>query len=283
MRAVPRIHTSPFALVVAAIVLAGCSNAPDDGAEQASVPLEHVHGLGVDDGTLHAGTHHGVFQVTRNSTKGPVGSLEQDFMGFTVVGPGHFLASGHPGPGQDGPPNLGLLESTDRGQTWKTRSLSGEADCHALAHSKGTTYCMNSVTGELLASTDLKRWDVRSKEPVFDLAPSPNDPDKLIATTAQGLKSSEDGGRSFRLIAGAPALILIEWPADDALVGVDPNGRIVRRDPGKQNFAKTGSLSGQPEAFLATDAQTLYASVDGTIWRSGDGGREFSRLGGKPE
>lgn len=280
-----RNRRSLLAFASALIALAGCAEAPDEGGQNASGSLEHVHGLGVDpvDGELYAGTHHGLFRVTAHSLEGPVADLEQDFMGFTVAGPRHFLASGHPGPGQSGPSNLGLLESTDRGETWKTRSLRGEADCHVLAHGNGTTYCMNSVDGRLLTSTDLKRWDVRGTEPAFDIAISPDDPETLIATTQQGVKLSSDGGRTFRPVDDAPTLVFIEWLGDGSLVGVDPSGRMLSRGPGKMAFVKAGTLRGQPEAFHATDPKTLYASVEGTIWKSDDGGQTFAQLGRKSE
>ena len=63
-------------------------------------------------------------------------------MGFTVVGPDRFLGSGHPdaaGIRQGKPARLGLIESTDAGDSWASRSLSGEVDFHALASSQGTT------------------------------------------------------------------------------------------------------------------------------------------------
>jgi hypothetical protein len=39
-------------------------------------------------------------------------------MGFSVAGPGRFIGSGHPDPSDtSSPPNLGLIESRDGGQT----------------------------------------------------------------------------------------------------------------------------------------------------------------------
>ncbi len=41
-----------------------------------------------------------------------------DLMGFTVAGPGRYLASGHPGLHVDLPQPVGLIETTDGGVTW---------------------------------------------------------------------------------------------------------------------------------------------------------------------
>lgn len=68
------------------------------------VELSHVHGLGVDsaDGQLYAGTHYGLIRVPEDGDPTLVGEVKHDFMGFTVVGPDHYLASGHPGQGTAG-------------------------------------------------------------------------------------------------------------------------------------------------------------------------------------
>jgi hypothetical protein len=76
----------------------------------AGVEVAHLHGLGVDpaDGTLYAGTHHGLIRLPDGGEATLVADRVQDFMGFTVAGPQHFLASGHPGaPDRAGPPPWG--------------------------------------------------------------------------------------------------------------------------------------------------------------------------------
>jgi hypothetical protein len=57
----------------------------------------HVHGLGINpkDGGLYAATHTGLF-VIGDGTATRVSGRLQDTMGFTVVGPDHFIGSGHP-------------------------------------------------------------------------------------------------------------------------------------------------------------------------------------------
>jgi hypothetical protein len=75
----------------------------------------------------------------------------QDTMGFAVVGPDHFLASGHPDLREDLPAHLGLIESTDsalyvsddRAVSWQaTTPVSGDA--RALAVSPQAWYVATS-------------------------------------------------------------------------------------------------------------------------------------------
>ena len=59
-------------------------------------------------------------------------------MGFTVAGPGHYYASGHPGTATDLPQPVGLIESRDGGRTWAVLSRGGQSDFHALTTSGRT-------------------------------------------------------------------------------------------------------------------------------------------------
>lgn len=61
-------------------------------------PITHVHGLGVDpgDGALIVATHYGTFRMRAGGGSERIGDSLQDTMGFTVVGWGRFLGSGHP-------------------------------------------------------------------------------------------------------------------------------------------------------------------------------------------
>lgn len=122
----------------------------------------HVHGLGINpaDKTLFIATHTGTYRVPPDAEQAVrAGDSLQDTMGFTIVGPNRFLGSGHPDPQamreQNLPPNLGLIESTDAGRTWRPISLLGEADFHVLRSSpsrvwasiRRTGVCWSAATG----------------------------------------------------------------------------------------------------------------------------------------
>jgi len=242
------------------------------------VRLEHVHGLGVDpaDGSLYAGTHYGLIRVGEDGEASRVADRVQDFMGFTVVGPEHYLASGHPGADQDGPANLGLIESTDGGQTWTTVSLEGEADFHALEARHGLVYGYNA--GSLMVSDDGVTWETRGTLPLADFAASPADPDIMVATTEQGLAISTDGGRSFAPMEGAPLLQLVSWTDDSTLVGVAPDGTTYVSDDDGQSWRQRASLQGPPEALTAVGRQVFVALTGGRVVRSTDGGASYTTM-----
>jgi hypothetical protein len=270
------IVASAVAAVVAVAAIAFFVSRGGDSSASTATPagMAHVHGLAVDpaDGQLVAGTHYGAFRVGKDGELEQFGPT-QDFMGFSVAGPGHYLASGHPGAGQSGPGNLGLIESTDGGKTWTTVSLEGKADFHTLKARHGRVY--GSSAGQLMVSEDKKNWDQRASIPIADLAVSPDDPDTLIVTTQRGLGISSDGGRQFQALSGAPALLLLTWTEDGKLVGVDPNGSVhVSGDEGK-TWTQRGSAGGQPGALTATEDDIFVATRDGKVVESSDGGQTF--------
>jgi hypothetical protein len=268
------IGVSVVAAVLAIGVLFFLARGGTDAVTATGSGMDHVHGLAVDpaSGELLAGTHFGAFRVGEDGEIEQFGPT-QDFMGFSVAGPGHYLASGHPGAGQGGPGNLGLIESTDGGKTWETVSLEGKADFHTLEARHGRVFGHSG--GQLMVSEDKKTWDERATIPLIDLAVSPDDPDTILVTTEQGLGISNDGGRSFQAVPNTPTLVLLTWTEDGLLVGLDPNGRVeVSEDVGK-TWDQRGTADGQPAALTADGDDVYVATRDGRVVASNDGGKTF--------
>ena len=259
-----------------ALLVSGCASEQDGHGDHAN--LEHIHGLGVNpkDDTLYVGSHHGLFRVTGQGAPEQVAGRTQDFMGFTVVGPDHFLGSGHPAPEDTSqPPNLGLIESTDAGETWQSLSLSGEVDFHALEAKHDRVYGFDSQTGRIMVSADRKTWDQRGQLPLADIAVAPEDPNVVLATTEEGVQRSTDGGDTFAPIAKSPALFFLDWPAKDRLVGVAADGRVHLSDDGGSSWSEGGSVTGGPQAILVHGDSDVYVATDQAIYRSTDNGKTF--------
>ena len=274
--------------VVATAVVAAVSVARNEGDSAGVVEgdpgIAHVHGLGVNpaDGMVYVATHHGLYRLSRTGGAERVSNVYQDTMGFTVAGRDRFLASGHPDITDkrlrvDGkPPLLGLIESTDAGRTWRSLSLLGEADFHALAVQGATVYGWNASTGALLASTDRRTWEERSLVDLASFAVDPATPEHLVAATPNGVVDSVDGGRTWRSLGDGPAVAVVTW-SDDGLVGIDPRGTVHRRDE-TGRWTAAGTLPGPPQA-LAAHRGVLYAAAnDGDvtgIYQSDDDGRTW--------
>jgi hypothetical protein len=271
--------------LVVAVIAGGVVLASRRGGSSAAAPvIAHVHGLGINpaDGSLQVATHNGTFRLDGDRPVERVGTTAQDTMGFTVVGPNHFLGSGHPdAPGfrQGKPARLGLIESTDAGATWDSRSLSGEVDFHALATSQGTTYGLDSGTNRLLASTNNIDWETRSTVKIFGFAVDPTRVDHLVAGGADGTLDSGDGGRTWQPVRGAPRLVALSWAPGGTLWGVDGTGGAHRSTDGGASWQSAGRVDGEPEALLATDDRLVVAIAEPVrrtaIYQSVDAGRSW--------
>jgi hypothetical protein len=274
--------------LLAAIILGGILLLRDDDGDRVSVadfiaaqddpgPV-HVHGLGINpaDDALFIATHSGLYRAANGDSKAKrVGESRQDTMGFTVVGPNRFLGSGHPDT-RDLPPLLGLIESTNAGQTWTPISLLGDADFHVLRSMGERIYGYDASNDRLMVSGDAGRnWRQRRRPaPLVDLAAEPGKPERLVAAGEGGLYRSADEGRTWKRLNDAVGLLA--WPTAKRLYLVDGDGRVsISRDTGV-SWTKMGDIGGQPAAFLAQGTQTLYVALhDGTVKRTGDGGRTW--------
>lgn len=275
----PTIGASITVLAATTAFLTGCSSSPADLPDPLSAPagLEHVHSLAVEpgDGTLTVATHEGIYRLDiaadgTATSVGPIGGLDFDAMGFTTSD-GIAYASGHPGPTTPttfGSPNLGLITSTDRGETWTNISLAGQTDFHALA----VLPALQDGDGVRIVGIDTskqaiqrsldggKTWTDGPDLVARDLLSLPSS-DLLYATTDAGLAVSTDDAATFTIDPEAPALYLIGAdPVDGTLAGVDVTGTLWTTDSSGE-WSEGGHVAGAPQAF-ATVGGRVYVADD---------------------
>lgn len=244
------------AAVALVTALAGCTSSGTESTagSSAALPFAHVHGVGFDpdDGTLLVATHEGLFVVSAGGDAARVGPVI-DLMGFAVTDGGRFLASGHPGPGVDLPQPVGLIESTDGGETWQALSRQGQSDFHALTSGEAGIL---GFDGSLVRSSDGLAWEqLPSPVQPAALAASPVGPE-VLATTSQGLLRSTDGGTTWARVAGVPLLQAVAW-ADDgsAAVAVEPAGTVWT--------TYDGGVTWQEGPDVGPDVQAVAAGTPG--------------------
>jgi photosystem II stability/assembly factor-like uncharacterized protein len=268
------------AAAVVAVVIVSSDNG---GAPAADPGPVHVHGLGVNpaDGSLFIATHTGLYRTAEGESRAErVGESSQDTMGFTIVGPDRFLGSGHPDLRQDFPPLLGLIESTNAGESWEPVSLLGEADFHVLRSAGDRVYGYDASNDRLLASADDGRsWnEIERPGRMLDLAVHPTAREHLVASAdgafGPALFVSRDAGKSWR-IAGQ-VLGYLAWPASDRLYAVRLNGEVLRSADEGATFEHRGEIGGEPATLLAHGENLYVALHDGTIKQSADGGASWT-------
>lgn len=198
-------------------------------------------------------------------------------MAFSIVGPRHFLGSGHPDLREGLPPQLGLIESTDAGETWQPLALQGEADFHLLEQVGPTLYAYEATSGTLLATQDRTAFDEVATLALHGLAGDPNDPGRLLATTDQGQLVEIDPATGTTDELAGPALVLLDTTANGGLVGIDPAGTVHVSDDGGQNWRRRGEIGGQPAA-LSTTGEAWYAATTDQVFKSSDTGASWTRV-----
>ena len=259
-----------------ALTLAACS---DSGAEDptgesaAGTTVSHIHGLGLDpaDQRLYVATHEGLYTPGAHGEPELVGDSKDDFMGFTVAGDRTFYAGGHPASGG----NKGLIRSTDAGRTWKSLSLTGESDFHALEFAHGTVYGYDSTNGLVRTTEDGVSWKDGARLQALDIAVSPADPDVVVATTEEGVARSGDGGKTFAQ-GKRPVLAFLSWSTKTALYGIDLSGGLHRSADGGTTWTKVADVpGGRPQALTAVAAGHVLAATGTGVFESKDGGRTF--------
>ncbi|WP_238006401.1 glycosyl hydrolase [Dactylosporangium sp. AC04546] len=240
--------------------------------------IGHVHALAVNpgDGGLYVASHTGLYRLAGHQPLHRVGDRQPDLMGFAVAGPNHFLASGHPDPRDGGPHNLGLIESTDAGRTWRTLALGGDADFHALTVTGDRTYGYESHGRTLYTSTDRRSWDTVAVPAVRSLAGHPQHPEVLIAAASAAIVMSVDGGGTWNPVPGAPAATLVAWGAADQLWAVDAAGNVHQSADQAASWTATGAVTGAVDAVGANGTELYVALRAGDIVSSADGGRTWS-------
>ncbi|WP_438494195.1 F510_1955 family glycosylhydrolase [Streptomyces asiaticus] len=266
--------------VALGLTLAACSSGDGDtDSSDAVTTVSHIHGLGLDpsDQRLYVATHEGIYTPGPKGNPKLVGDSKDDFMGFTVAQGKTFYASGHPASGADGPGDKGLIKSTDAGRSWRSLSLSGKSDFHALDYAHGTVYGYDSTGGLLRTSKDGTTWRDGATFQALDIAVNPDDADLVLVTTAEGVARSTDGGKTFAE-GKQPVMAFLSWKAKNALYGIDTSGRLSRSTDGGTTWKKLATVpGGQPQALTAVDAQHVLAATQSGVYESKDGGKTFTK------
>ena len=240
------------------------------------------------DGSVWMSTNTGLFKVSKDSEEPEQvkGSLETDDgtgeiseqLVVRFTGDDELIASGHPPKGSDLPPALGLVRSTDAGETWESVSELGKADFHAIQTSGRAIVAGRFGEPAIDVSTDGGKTfaNKRPPDPLVDLEVDPVDAKRWVATTQTGIFTSSDEGTTWRQRDPVPNT-RVSWPASGALFRVDPGGPVKRTADGGETWEDVGTTGGEPRALHAVSERELYAVLlDGTVKQSTDGGATWT-------
>ena len=283
-----RILASSVAVAAMLTTTGGCAaeKDADAGGSVDAQMLGHVHGFGIDpaDGTLYIASHHGVYRESQTNGLERVADRWQDTMAFTVVGPGHFLASGHPDLRENLPSQLGLIESTDAAQTWRSVSLKGRADFHALDISGDYLFGYDSASQALVVTEDRRRWNEIANTPLGDITVDPTNPRRVLATTPQGelleyaVVPQTPADTSPDTLDGPP-LLFLDWLEADTVVGLGADGTTYLSPDRGDSWQPLSAVPGDPQALEVTPDR-WYAATSLGVYQSANEGRTWEIMTG---
>jgi ligand-binding sensor domain-containing protein len=181
------------------------SDAGSSSDSQRVVFWRHVHGLGIDPldkNILYIATHGDFYKSVNGEPPVKVDQQRADYMAFNAPPTEGvpLYASGHPSTGG----NMGLVKSTDGGQTWQSVSqvLDPPVDFHAMAVSMSNSNVImgfDSGGRGLFKTTDAgNTWQsLNYPEYITALAIAPDNSEEVFAGTENGIFRSSDGGSSW--------------------------------------------------------------------------------------
>ena len=289
-------HLRVLAILALALTIAGCGgedggDAPGGGknplVDEAGEP-PYVNALEVEpaSGDILMATNTGLYRIpkagdrpermtstyTSDTQPFPVGAE----ITFAAVGPRQLIGSGHPDDDAKQPEFLGVIRSEDSGKTWRSISGLGELDLHAVRSRKKRLLGFDAGGLLLVSQDEGNTFDERAPPGTgLDLAVSPTDPERLVATTDVQVYRSKDGGKTWRSVDSAE-FARLAWATDGKLYRADRSGQVkVSTDEG-QTFTDGGNVGGEPWALTAVDdGSVLCALKDGTVMVSRDGGKSW--------
>jgi photosystem II stability/assembly factor-like uncharacterized protein len=249
------------------LVATGCASAP--GPTPIS-QMEHIHSVAADGGNFYLASHHGIYQWSDQGWN-LVGE-EFDAMGLTID-KGVFYASGHPGPGQDFPNPLGILESRDNGDTWTPKSLTGEVDFHLLEVSGDSLVGVAANYGVVVGSQDgAVTWSNIATPSLTSLSLNPNNGLQFLLTSEGSLYLTEDSGLSLTEITAPSGLTKVDWSDSGIVIATDSkiyfsSGLGLPFLEISESFTGIRDVSASGANIIVLDEQGAHVSTDkGTVF-----------------
>ncbi len=240
-----RVKVFVATILITLLILVGCavggdaespaaSAPPGAGAsqeEQVAIDLPHIHGLGfsADGRQLIVPAHDGLRLFAGGRWQVP-DVPAHDYMGFAPADDG-FYSSGHPHPSAGLANPLGLVKSTDGGQTLVRMGFEGESDFHLMAvgYENHAIYVANPAPNSRLPAglhyslDDGQTWQQSALQGVNgqigQIAVHPTNANVVALATEGGLFLSEDYGDSFGPVTGrGPATAVTFYPDGQQLL-----------------------------------------------------------------
>lgn len=258
-----------------------------------NVQFAHIHGMGFSsaDGQLFVTAHDG-FRVYEKGHWIILDLPINDYMGYSPTSSG-FYSSGHPGPTSKQINPLGLVKSTDGGQTLATLGFVGQSDFHLMGvgYETHAIYVFNPEVNTILnvglsySLNDGKTWYPSQAGAVIgnliQIAVHPTQPNIIALATEGGLFISTDYGQKFSQISnGVPVTSVSFAPTGNRLFFAYQNLFAHDLTTGKTDALQSPTIIGNDaisyiavnpvsgEIAIATSSKDMYLTNNqGQSWK----------------
>lgn len=256
--------------VTTLLLVTGCSAA----TEKVSLDqLEHVHSVKTDGENFYLASHHGLF-VWESDSWSLLGE-EFDVMGL-AMSDGVLYASGHPGPNQDLADPLGILSSTDGGETWESKTFAGEVDFHLLEVSGDSFIGAAANYGVIVGSQDATvTWKTIETPNLTSMSLNPKNGKELLIAAEGLLLLSKDSGATFVEFDAPSSIAHVDWSNAGIYLGTDQ--QLFFSSDLNQGFSSNPAIFNNIKSVSAQGKQVIVLDEDG-VHISEDAGASFRLL-----
>jgi hypothetical protein len=258
--------------------------------------LTHIHGIGYtkDGNQIMIPAHDGI-QILENGKWSLLKGEKHDYMGFSLVDNG-FYSSGHSAPGSKLKNPLGIVKSTDGGNSLQPLDLYGIEDFHGLTvgYYSHVIYVLNpkpnpkmGATGLYYSTDDAKTWNQSAFQGVngqaVTFAAHPTDPATVLIGTNKGLFQSKDFGNSFtKLSIDIPVSSLSYNPKTGMLIGSSGSTLFAQSGQEFQKITSPKIMQGDSISYIAQNPvkkdEIVLATENRDVFVSKDLGQTWSEI-----
>ncbi|HFJ9329710.1 TPA: F510_1955 family glycosylhydrolase [Bacillus paranthracis] len=263
--------------------------------ETTSGKIQHIHGIGFAGNMpgVSIATHSGI-KVYQNGKWLETKTGLHDYMGFQATKNG-FFASGHPEPGANLKNPLGLMKSSDGGNTLEKLAFYGESDFHNLAVGYNTEaiYLYNERPNSKLQQgfyfstnngQDWKNSKLKGlSSTIHSFSVHPDQTSVVAVSAKDGVYLSTDYGNTFELFSTSLESTAVTLSNEDVIYApinkqivtrksiatneetniqipaLDPKDAIMYISQNPQNSAEIAFATRKANVFLSKD--------DGKTWK----------------
>ncbi|QWH17234.1 VPS10, VPS10 domain protein [Bacillus mycoides] len=259
--------------------------------------IEHIHGIGYAGNMpgVSIATHSGI-KVYQNGKWFETTTELHDYMGFQATKNG-FFASGHPEPGANLKNPLGLMKSSDGGNTLEKLAFYGESDFHNLAVGYNTEaiYLYNErpnsklQQGFYFSTNNGQEWK-NSKlkglsSTIHSFSVHPDQSSVVVVSAKDGVYLSTDYGNTFEIFSTSLESTAVTLSNEDVIYApinkqivtkksiatneetniqtppLDPKDAIMYISQNPQNSAEIVFATMKANVFLSTDEGKTWKQI----------------------